>query len=115
MKEELRTRILSYNRKLADNQAIVDMVNEAGGIKVTRSQSDKLGYDWANYYVNDILVRQVYEEQATPAGTAENPIVYSPTLPLIPNAFYTYEGVRKVWMGEAGAVAGWDDDGWEVF
>ena len=85
------------------------LVQAAGGITEDVTQSDKLGYDWRNIYVNDILVRQEYIEQAVKAGTAENPIVWKAGMALIQNAYYTYNGETKVWMGEAGATAKWTD------
>lgn len=98
--------------KLAQvKKAITDgkLVQAAGGITEDVTQSDKLGYDWRNIYVNKILVRQVYVEQAVKAGTADNPIVWAPGMPLIQNAYYTHGGEIKVWMGEAGATAKWTD------
>ena len=83
------------------------LVQEAGGITSTLTQSDKLGYDWKNFFVNDIIVRQEYVEQAVKAGTADNPIVWKAGMSLIQNAYYTNNGETKVWMGEAGAVAEW--------
>lgn len=85
------------------------LVQAAGGITSTVTQSDKLGYDWRNIYVNDILVRQEYIEQAVKAGTADNPIAWKPDMLLIQNAYYAYNGEIKVWMGEAGATAKWTD------
>lgn len=85
------------------------LVQAAGGITSTVTQSDKLGYDWKNFFVNDILVRREYVEQAVKYGTADNPIVWSSGMPLIQNAYYTYNGETKVWMGEAGATAKWTD------
>ena len=85
------------------------MVARAGGISVAVEQSDKLGFDWRNIYVNDILVRQEYVEQAVKAGTAHNPIVWKAGMSLIQNAYYTHGGETKVWMGEAGATAKWTD------
>nr|DAH77108.1 MAG TPA: hypothetical protein [Caudoviricetes sp.] len=85
------------------------LVQAAGGINTTVTQSDKLGYDWRNIYVNDILVRQEYVEQAVKAGTADNPIAWKPDMPLIQNAYYAYNGEIKVWMGAAGATAKWTD------
>lgn len=98
--------------KLAQvKKAITDgkLVQAAGGITTTVTQSDKLGYDWRNIYVNKILVRQVYVEQAVKAGTADNPIVWKAGMSLIQNAYYTNNGEIKVWMGEAGATAKWTD------
>ena len=98
--------------KLAQvKKAITDgkLVQDAGGITEDVTQSDKLGYDWRNIYVNKILVRQEYIEQAVKAGTADNPIVWASGMPLIQNAYYTNNGETKVWMGEAGATAKWTD------
>ena len=98
--------------KLAQvKKAITDgkLVQAAGGITEDVTQSDKLGYDWRNIYVNKILVRQVYAEQAVKAGTADNPIVWASGMPLIQNAYYTHGGEIKVWMGEAGKKADWTD------
>lgn len=85
------------------------LVQAAGGITEDVTQSDKLGYDWRNIYVNKILVRQVYIEQAVKAGTSDNPIVWASGMALIQNAYYTYNGETKVWMGAAGATAKWTD------
>ena len=85
------------------------LVQAAGGITEDVTQSDKLGYDWRNIYVNKILVRKVYVEQAVKAGTAENPIVWASSVALIQNAYYTHNGEIKVWMGAAGKKADWTD------
>lgn len=98
--------------KLAQvKKAITDgkLVQAAGGITSTVTQSDKLGFDWKNFFVNDVLVRQEYVEQAVKAGTADNPIVWSSGMALIQNAYYTHNGETKVWMGEAGKQAEWTD------
>lgn len=83
------------------------LVQQAGGIRTEIEQSDKLGFDWKDIYVNDVLVRREYIAQETPVGTADNPIVWKEGMSLIPNAYYTHEGVTKVWMGEAGEMADW--------
>lgn len=96
--------------KLAQMKAAITdgkMVQAAGGITSTVTQSDKLGFDWKNFFVNDVLVRREYVEQAVKYGTADNPIAWQPDMALIQNAYYTYNGERKVWMGEAGATADW--------
>lgn len=91
------------------NRESAEMVERAGGIRTETEQSDKLGFDFLRYYVNNILVRSDYVEQEIPMGTAEHPIKWKPNMKLIPNAYYTHEGVRKVWMGQAGVVADWED------
>lgn len=86
------------------------LVQAAGGITEDVTQSDKIGFDWKNIYVNDILVRQEYVEQAVKFGTADNPIVWESGMALIQNAYYTHNGETKVWMGEAGKKADWTDN-----
>ena len=98
--------------KLAQMKAAIQdgkLVQAAGGIASTLMQSDKLGFDWKNIYVNDILVRQEYVEQAVKRGTADNPIAWASGMALIQNAYYTHNGETKVWMGEAGKKAKWTD------
>ena len=63
-------------------------------------QSDKLGYDWKVYTVNDVAVRKEYVAQANPTGTKDNPIDYAEGVPLINNAYYRKDGKIYVWMGE---------------
>ena len=76
------------------------MVQAAGGITVTQEQSDKLGYDWKVYTVNDVAVRKEYVAQENPTGTKDNPIEYAEGVPLINNAYYRKDGKIYVWMGE---------------
>lgn len=92
-------------------KAITDgkLVQAAGGITTTVTQSDKLGFDWKNFFVNDVPVRREYVEQAVKAGTVDNPIVWASGMVLIQNAYYTNNGETKVWMGAAGATAKWTD------
>lgn len=85
------------------------MVARAGGISVAVEQSDKLGFDWRIYSVNDVVVRKDYIEQEVKAGTADNPIAWASGMALIQNAYYTHNGETKVWMGEAGKKAKWTD------
>lgn len=76
-------------------------VQALGGIDVTREQSDKLGFDWKNTVINDVVVKREYVEQENPVGTsADNPIVYAEGIPLINNAYYLVDGTVKVWMEE---------------
>ena len=76
------------------------MAQAAGGISVTKGQSDKLGYDWTVYTVNDIEVRKEYIAQENPVGTQDNPIEYADGVPLINNAYYRKDGKLYVWMEE---------------
>ena len=94
---------------IADRKT-ADMAEKAGGIRTEQVQSDKIGYDWLIYYVNDVAVRKDYVEQEIPYGTNDNPIVWKEGMSLIQNAFYIHEEVIKVWTGEADKIAAWDDE-----
>lgn len=77
-----------------------EQVEKLGGITEKIEQSDKIGYDWHNYYVGDKLVKSIYVEQDNPVGTADNPFAWSPGMKLIPNGYYTYGGKRYVAVAE---------------
>lgn len=81
-------------------QETLSTIQQLGGIKSEVVQSDKLGFDWRNIYVGEVLVRQEYVEQANPTGTLENPIIYTEGTPLINNAYYLRDGALYVWMDE---------------
>lgn len=77
------------------------LVQSLGGITETVEQSDKLGYNWVNTIINDVVVKREYVEQENPVGTsADNPIEYVEGMVLINNAFYLVDGEIKVWMEE---------------
>lgn len=114
----MRADIMEQAQKLKvqidKNQRIADAVDAAGGITVTLEQSDKLGFDWRIYAVNNVVVRREYESQANPVGTADNPIPWTADAKLIPNGYYAHDGAVKVWMGTGGVTAAWNDAGWEA-
>nr|DAQ52706.1 MAG TPA: hypothetical protein [Caudoviricetes sp.] len=114
MRTDILEQAKALKAKIDKNQQIVDTVEAAGGITVSLEQSDKLGFDWRVYAVNNVVVRREYEKQANPAGTADNPLPWTVAAKLIPNGYYTHDGVTKVWTGESGVTASWDDAGWEA-
>lgn len=114
MRTDILEQAKALKAKIDENQKIVDAVDAAGGITVTVEQSDKLGFDWRVYAVNNVVVRREYEQQTNPAGTADNPLSWTATAKLIPNGYYIHDGVTKVWTGEIGVTASWDDAGWEA-
>lgn len=76
-------------------------------VRTETSQSDKLGQDWVQTFVGDVLVRKEYVAQENPVGTsAENPIEYEDGIPLINNGFYRKDGKIYVYMD------GWVE--WEI-
>lgn len=83
-------------------------------IKMTTEQSDKLGYLWKCTYVGDICVCKEYVEDPDARGTKDNPIEWAPNVQLIPNAYYTHDSKKYVYVGEQ-SVAGdiWDDTDFE--
>lgn len=91
-----RVEAKTYRNKVVQGEQI----EKLGGITEKVEQSDKIGYDWHNYYVGDKLVKSIYVEQDTPVGTADNPFAWSPGMKLIPNGYYTYNGKRYVAVAE---------------
>ena len=114
MRSDIMEQAVALKAKMDANQKIADAVEAAGGIAVSVEQSDKLGFNWRVYAVNNVVVRRDYEAQENPVGTADNPITWTPDARLIPNGYYTYGGAVKVWMGESGVSAEWNDAGWEA-
>lgn len=91
-----RAEAKAYRDKVVQGET----VEKLGGITEKVEQSDKIGYDWHNYYVGDKLVKSIYVEQDNPVGTANNPFVWSPGMRLIPNGYYTYNGKMYVAIAE---------------
>lgn len=77
-----------------------ETVEKLGGIAEKIEQSDKIGYNWHNYYVGDKLVKSIYVEQDNPVGTHDNPFEWSPGMKLILNGYYTYNGKKYVAIAE---------------
>lgn len=91
-----RSEAKAYRNKVIQGEQI----EAVGGIKEEFVQSDKIGFDWRNYYVNKILVRSDYVKQENPVGTQNNPFEWSPGMRLIPNGYYTYNGKKYVAIAE---------------
>lgn len=91
-----RSEAKAYRNKVIQGEQI----EAVGGIKEEFVQSDKIGFDWRNYYVNKILVRSDYVKQENPVGVADNPFEWSPGMRLIPNGYYTYNGKKYVAIAE---------------
>ena len=91
-----RSEAMAYRNKVVHGE----QVEKLGGITEKIEQSDKIGYDWHNYYVGDKLVKSIYVEQDNPVGTQDNPFVWSPGMRLIQNGYYTYGGRRYVAIAE---------------
>ena len=92
---------MTKNEALEIRGKVVDgeTVRAAGGISTRTEQSDKFGYDWVIYTVNDIDVRKDYIEQTDPKGTsAENPIIWIDGMTPINNAYYLKDGKIYVYM-----------------
>lgn len=74
-------------------QPITDLIH------TETTQSDKLGQNWVETYVGDVLVQKEYVPQENPVGTSpENPIEYAEGVPLINNAYYRKDGKLYVYM-----------------
>lgn len=91
-----RAEAKAYRDKVVQGET----VEKLGGITEKIEQSDKIGYDWHNYYVGDKLVKSEYVEQDNPVGTQDNPFEWTSGMKLIPNGYYTYNGKRYVAIAE---------------
>lgn len=84
----LKTEFEQMIQVIRDNKRTADEVRDLGGITYQTVQSDKLGFDWKQAYVGEVLVKSVYVAQEVPVGTTDNPIPYYNGVPGINNAFY---------------------------
>ncbi len=96
--EEELNAIQAQKDKEAQEQALSHL---ASLIQVDTTLSDKLGYLWKYTYVGNVCVSKEYVKDPDAVGTAGNPIAWKPGVQLIPNAFYVYNNVRYVYVGEA--------------
>lgn len=102
--------------KIKKSKIISDKIKVFGGLSQKITQSDKLGYNWVEYYVGETLVNQTYVKQENPVGVADNPFEFAEGVMLIPNAYYTYNGKRYVYIStESKTATGWDDSEFEEF
>lgn len=91
-----RAEAKAYRKKVVQGE----QVEKLGGITEKVEQSDKIGFDWHNYYVGDKLVKSEYVEQDNPIGTQNNPFEWTTGMRLILNGYYTYGGRRYVAIAE---------------
>lgn len=105
-----RSEAMAYRNKVVQGEA----VEKLGGITEKIEQSDKIGFNWHNYYVGDKLVKSEYVEQDNPVGTRDNPFEWTPGMNLIPNGYYTHNGKRYVAVAE-GAPTDFSSDYFEEF
>lgn len=82
----------------AEKEKTLALVKEYGGFNTKTVQSDKIGFDWREEYLGNVLLTRTYVAQETPVGTADNPIEYYEGVQLIDNAYYMKDGVRQVYM-----------------
>ena len=101
------------NKIVADHTTAVK-IEKLGGLSQKITQSDKLGYNWFEDYIGETLVKQTYVKQDNPVGVTDNPFKFVEGVMLIPNAYYTYNGKRYVYVGtESKTATGWDDSEFE--
>lgn len=85
---------------VTEMQKNLNLIQLLGGISIEVVQSDKVGFNWHNYYVGETLVKQEYVEQENPVGTESNPFEYVEGMQLVNNAYYKKDGKIYVWMDE---------------
>ena len=111
---------------MSDYNALIDQIvadhttavkiEKLGGLSQKITQSGKLGYNWVEDYIGETLVKQTYVKQDNPVGIADNPFEFAEGIILIPNAYYTYNDKRYVYIGtESKTATVWDDSEFEEF
>ena len=93
--------------KIKQSKFIEDKIDTFGGFTNKTVQSDKIGYDWIEEYLGDVLVKQTYVEQENPVGVADNPFNFTVGVQLMPNAYYMYKDERYVYVGESKIAKKW--------
>lgn len=112
----ISTEFMVLLNKIKESKATSDKVKSLGGLSQKITQSDKLGYNWVEDYIGETLVKQTYVEQTNPVGVADNPFEFVKGVMLIPNAYYTYNGKRYVYVGmDAKTATEWNESEFEEF
>lgn len=109
--EELKQR--EEAKAQAQRDANLDAI--ASLVKMTTEPSDKLGFNWKCTYIGDICVAKEYVLDPESKGTEDNPIEWAAGVSLIPNAYYTHDSKKYIYVGEQ-SVAGdtWDETDFEL-
>lgn len=112
--QELRKRVIEYNKRVAADREVVSII-QAAGITIDPTPShppDRPGLTWIPYQSAAGGPITWVESEYDPAlsGTKETPIVFKPGLTAYPNYYYTNGGVRKVWTGEVTDGPEWTDE-----
>lgn len=75
----------------------------------------KIGYKWEPVYSGTAFGWELIADPNA-VGTADNPIIWTAGVRLIPNAYYLHDNVRYVYMGDDGfAGDAWAETDMEVF
>lgn len=73
--------------------------NIAKAYTVTTLPSDKLGQLWKVTKLGEVEIMREYVPDPNPYGTADFPFIYEAGSLLLPNHYYTHDGVRYVFVG----------------
>lgn len=100
--------------KVKADRAVCDIVERAG-ITVEKEPEmppNRPGLKWIPHQskAGGPIAWIESEYDASLPGTSETPIAFVAGLTVYPNYFYTLDGVRKVWTGEAFTGPEWGDE-----
>jgi len=91
-------------------KAKADMLDKLGEVTTETTASDKVGFLWTIYKVNDVVVRKEYIADPDAQGTsADTAIDLEMGAVIKPNTYYRYDGKVYVYMGEEAIFGGIDD------
>jgi len=102
------------------------LVDEVGGITTALAPSDKQGYLFKNYYVNEVLVKQEYIEdtQYVPSsGTYTNPTAWESGMAVVAytnddafsgDGWYVFDGLVQRCIKSGNPTSFEDAEYWEI-
>lgn len=112
--QELRARVIAYNKAVAAQRKVCEIVT-ACGITIDPEPEhppDRPGLTWVptQAIAGGPITWVESEYDPTLPGTAETPLEFKPGATVYPNYYYTLGGVRKVWTGEITTGPEWEDE-----
>lgn len=113
--QELRARVIAYNKAVAADRKVAEIVKAVGLEIADRPMAppNRPGYSWIPHLSTTSKTISWVESEYDPTlpGTAENPIPYEADMTVYPNYYYIFDGVRKVWMDAESCIEPeWDDE-----
>lgn len=112
--QELRARVIAFNKQIKADREIVEVVTAAGVTIEAKPAAppNRPGYKWIpkQLTASGSIMWVESEYDSTIPGTKEMPIPYIEGLTVCPNYYYVLDSVRKVWMGKITVSPAWGSE-----